>query len=230
MTKPVFLALLACAGLGFAAGRSDKTAATSAQVYANQSSGEQRSSPGPATEGQPVESPEEPEPTVQWVTEREAKASGKPILYLATKTIGCAPCKRLKSHMENPIVAEAMSHFACVLIEDPPANHPWMKYHHVTSFPAIIFANGSEYIVQRNAPADVPTLLQWLHFGEKAMNGEKPPTIIKDGAKTSISTRPTLAPRRPHLSAVKPSVERSVVVRRGRSPGLWARITFRPGR
>ena len=57
MNKTAILALLACAGLGFAAGRSDKTAATSAQVYANQSAGPQRSEPGPATEGQPVESP-----------------------------------------------------------------------------------------------------------------------------------------------------------------------------
>jgi hypothetical protein len=52
--------------------------------------------------------------------------------------------------------------------------------------------------------------------------------------RNAIAAVPTLAaPRRPHPIVVKPSEgQRSVVVRRGfrRGPGLWARITFRPGR
>jgi hypothetical protein len=53
--------------------------------------------------------------------------------------------------------------------------------------------------------------------------------------RTAISAVPTLAPRASTHTArpVKAkAVERSVVARRGfrRGPGLWARITFRPGR
>lgn len=54
--------------------------------------------------------------------------------------------------------------------------------------------------------------------------------------RNAISAVPTLAPRAQTHTArpVKAkAVERSVVVRRGfrhRGPGLWARITFRPGR
>jgi hypothetical protein len=53
--------------------------------------------------------------------------------------------------------------------------------------------------------------------------------------RTVISAVPTLAPRASTHTArpVKAkAVERSVVARRGfsRGPGLWARITFRPGR
>lgn len=53
--------------------------------------------------------------------------------------------------------------------------------------------------------------------------------------RNAISAVPTLAPRASTHTArpVKAkAVERSVVVRRGfsRGPGLWARITFRPGR
>jgi hypothetical protein len=50
--------------------------------------------------------------------------------------------------------------------------------------------------------------------------------------RSIVSSRPTLAAARPHSPVVKARQERSVVVRRGfsRGPGLWARITFRPGR
>lgn len=51
--------------------------------------------------------------------------------------------------------------------------------------------------------------------------------------RNAISANPTLAPARPHSPVVKRGPERSVVVRRSfrhRGPGLWARITFRPGR
>lgn len=231
MNKTAILALLACAGLGFAAGRSDKTAATSAQLYANQSAGPQRSEPGPATEGQPVETPDEPEPTVTWVTVAEAKASGKPILYLATKTVGCEPCNRLKALLANPISAEALSHFACVLVKDPPANHPWMRHYGVRSFPTMVFVGpaGTQPRIQSGCPDDVPSLLQFLHFMEERFEGKPPATVIADGAKTSIVNRPTLAPARPHSPVIQRGRERSVVVRRG-GPGLWARITFRPGR
>ncbi len=55
--------------------------------------------------------------------------------------------------------------------------------------------------------------------------------------RTAIAAVPTLArhsaPARAHSTVSQRGRERSVVVRRGfarRGPGLWARITFRPGR
>jgi hypothetical protein len=52
--------------------------------------------------------------------------------------------------------------------------------------------------------------------------------------RTAIAAVPTLArhsaPARTHSTVSQRGRERSVVVRRSRGPGLWARITFRPGR
>jgi len=54
--------------------------------------------------------------------------------------------------------------------------------------------------------------------------------------RTAIAAVPTLArhsaPARTHSTVSQRGRERSVVVRRGfhHGPGLWARITFRPGR
>lgn len=62
-----------------------------------------------------------------------------------------------------------------------------------------------------------------------------PGGVCRKPIRNAIAPIPTLAaPRRPHPIVLKPSEgQRSVVVRRGfarRGPGLWARITFRPGR
>lgn len=68
-----------------------------------------------------------------------------------------------------------------------------------------------------------------------AAEAQCPGGVCRKPVRNAIAAVPTLAaPRRPHPIVLKPSVEqRSVVVRRGfsrRGPGLWARITFRPGR
>ena len=60
-----------------------------------------------------------------------------------------------------------------------------------------------------------------------------PGGVCRKPVRTAIAAIPTLAPARPHSPVLKRGQERSVVVRRGfrnRGPGLWARITFRPGR
>ena len=60
-----------------------------------------------------------------------------------------------------------------------------------------------------------------------------PGGVCRKPIRTAISAVPTLAPRAStHTArpAKAKAVERSVVVRRSRGPGLWARITFRPGR
>jgi hypothetical protein len=174
------------------------------------------------------------------MTLAEAKASGKPILYLATKTSGCEPCNRLKSLLDNPISAEALSHFACVMVKDPPANHPWMRHYGIRSFPAMVFVGppGTQHRVQLGCPDDVPSLLQFLHFMEERFEGKDPPQVIPDGTKTSIvfPKRPTLAPAshnavaptHPKGRSVAGTQERSVLVRR-QAPGFWGRATFRPG-
>jgi hypothetical protein len=51
--------------------------------------------------------------------------------------------------------------------------------------------------------------------------------------RSIVSPRPTLAlPARKHTASPIKAKEHSIVARRGfgRGPGLWARITFRPGR
>lgn len=67
-----------------------------------------------------------------------------------------------------------------------------------------------------------------------AAEAQCPGGVCRKPIRNAIAPIPTLAaPRRPHPIVLKPSEgQRSVVVRRGfrRSPGLWARITFRPGR
>lgn len=68
-----------------------------------------------------------------------------------------------------------------------------------------------------------------------AAEAQCPGGVCRKPIRNAIAPIPTLAaPRRPHPIVLKPSEgQRSVVVRRGfarRGPGLWARITFRPGR
>lgn len=68
-----------------------------------------------------------------------------------------------------------------------------------------------------------------------AAEAQCPGGVCRKPIRSVVAPSPTLAaPRRPHSIALKPSEgQRSVVVRRGfarRGPGLWARITFRPGR
>ena len=68
-----------------------------------------------------------------------------------------------------------------------------------------------------------------------AANAGCPGGSCRKPVRNVLSAVPTLAPRASTHTArpVKAkAVERSVVARRGfsRGPGLWARITFRPGR
>lgn len=68
-----------------------------------------------------------------------------------------------------------------------------------------------------------------------AAKAQCPGGVCRKPIRNAIAPIPTLAaPRRPHPIVLKPSEgQRSVVVRRGfarRGPGLWARITFKPGR
>lgn len=193
----------------------------------------------PVVVEQPVVEEQEAAPgPLLWMTLAEAKASGKPIMYLATKTVGCEPCNRLKALLDNPISAEALSHFACVMVKDPPANHPWMRHYKITSFPTMVFVGPTQYRVQTGCPDDVPSLLQFLHFMEQRFEGKDPPQVIPDGTKTSIvfPKRPTLAPAshnavaptHPKGRSVAGTQERSVLVRR-QAPGFWGRATFRPG-
>lgn len=68
-----------------------------------------------------------------------------------------------------------------------------------------------------------------------AAEAQCPGGVCRKPIRNALAPIPTLAaPRRPHPIVLKPSEgQRSVVVRRGfsrRGPGLWARITFRPGR
>lgn len=190
---------------------------------------------------------------VEWVSEAEAKASGKPVLYLATLTKNCAPCKRLKEMLDNPISAEAMSHFACVLIKDPPANHLWVAHwqKHAAKggsslkFPFFAVEKpGIAPFLQVGAPPSVPDLLQFLDQMEKRFNGEPIPQVIPDSSKTSITCppKPTLAPASHDTVAPFPTKgrssgkqERSCVscrVRGGRcvrpTPGILRQLTFAP--
>lgn len=187
---------------------------------------------------------------VEWVSEAEAKASGKPVLYLATLTKGCVPCANLKALLANPASIEAMNRFACVLIEDPSANHPWVRhYERVTAgqfaFPAMVFAKeGQKSQVQVGAPDSVAALLQFLDQMEKRFKGEPIPQVIPDSSKTSITytPKPTLAPASHDTVAPFPikgrssgKQERSCVscrVRGGRcvrpTPGILRQLTFAP--
>lgn len=136
---------------------------------------------------------------VVWVSEAEAKASGKPILYLATLSKGCVPCNQLAKLLDNPISAEAMNRFACVKLTDPPANHPWLRFYNVTRFPSMVFVGpkGTQPRVQSGSPGSVPALLQSLQFMEDRFSGKAAPAaVVPDATKTSIHfpPRPTLAP------------------------------------
>lgn len=70
-----------------------------------------------------------------------------------------------------------------------------------------------------------------------AAQAQCPGGVCKKPVRNAIAAVPTLArhsaPARTNSTVLQRGRERSVVVRRGfsrRGPGLWARITFRPGR
>lgn len=184
-----------------------------------------------------------------WVSEKEAKASGKTILYFVTLSKGCPPCDRLKKLMDNPASLEALSHFACVKLVDTPSNHPWMKHYRVTSCPSMVFVReGQPTFVQTGAPDAVPQLLQFLGMIEKRFNGEELPKVgdtPKDPSKVSFPfpAKPTLAPAahdtvapiHPKGRLVAGPQERSCVTGfcNGRTcspkaPGFFGQIFFRP--
>lgn len=135
--------------------------------------------------------------SVVWVSEAEAKASGKPVLYFVTRTQGCQPCKRLKALFDNPISAEAMNRFACVLIQDQSPSHPWMKHYSISTVPTMLFVGpkGTKPFAQVGAPPGVPELLHFLQAMEDRFSGKPAPQVIPDSTKTSITypAKPTLA-------------------------------------
>lgn len=186
------------------------------------------------------------ETSVVWVSEADAKASGKPILYLTTLSKGCVPCNQLAKLLDNPISAEAMNRFACVKITDPPANHPWLRFYNVTRFPSMVFVGpkGTQPRVQSGSPGSVPALLQFLQFMEDRFSGKPAPAVVPDATKTSIHfpSRPTLAPVSHDTVAPNPIKGRSsgnretscvaCRVRGGRcvkpTPGLFRQWSFAP--
>jgi hypothetical protein len=209
--------------------------------------------PAEATEPPPGKIPRSDR--VEWVSEAEAKASGKTVLYLATLTKGCVPCTKLKGLLTNPASVEAMNRFACVLIEDPSPSHPWVQhYEKVTSgkfaYPALVFVGpqGTTPQVQVGSPDSVPALLQFLDRMEARFSGKALPELTDNDPKADKSKTSITYPPKPTLAAhdaVAPfptkgrssgRQERSCVKcqsARGRSfrsaPGVIGQWTFRPG-
>ena len=196
----------------------------------------------PQEEGGNFPTPE----SVVWMSEAEAKASGKTVLYFVTRTKGCVPCKRLKAMLANPISAEAMNRFACVLIEDQSPNHPWMRHYRLTTVPTMLFVGPkAKPFAQTGAPDSVPGLLQFLQQMEDRFSGKPAPQVIPDATKTSITfpAKPTLTPASHDTAAPSRTKGRSSgkqewsCVRsqaaRGRcyrsAPGVIGQWTFRPG-
>lgn len=179
----ILLLLFAAGGLGYAA--RDHAPAPVAQVQAT----------APA---EPEGGEYSPPQQVSWVSEAEAKASGKNILYFVTRTKGCEPCRRTKEMFGNPMSVEAMSRFACVLIEDQPSTHPWMRHYGIKTVPTMVFVGpaGTQPRVQTGAPSSVPAFLQFLQFMEDRFAGKPAPVIVADSSKISIDNppKPTLAP------------------------------------
>lgn len=185
-----------------------------------------------------------------WVSEAEAKASGKTILYFVTLSKGCAPCAKLKGLMDNPASLEALGRFACVKLVDTPADHPWMRHYGVRTCPSMVFVReGVPTVIQTGSPPGVPALLQFLDAMEKRFNGEPLPTVgdsKRDPSKVYIPfiKKPTLAPAahdtvapiRPKGRLVAGPQERSCVTGfcNGRkcspkAPGFFGQAFFRPG-
>ena len=88
----------------------------------------------------------------------------------------------IHAQFANPISAEALSHFACVLVKDPPANHPWMRHYGVRSFPTMVFVGpaGTQPRIQSGCPDDVPS--------------DDPAPMPGPLSETVIVSRPSLIP------------------------------------
>ncbi len=164
--------------------------------------------------------------SVNYVSEKEAVASGKVRFYHVTDSKTCAPCRLAKQFMSTPAFIAASEDFACVLIDR--ANVPfsqfqkWTNHYGVRLLPAEVFVSpdGKRKVAYNGLPHTAPATgnayyLQILNIGREEVLGEyvKPlsPTALKNVVQKNLI--PTLAASNPpRTQTVVEGPPRSVVV------------------
>lgn len=164
--------------------------------------------------------------SINYVSEKEAVASGKIRFYHVTDSKTCAPCRLAKGFMSTPAFIKASQEFACVLIDRaavPKAQFDkWVRYYGVTLMPAEVFVSpdGKRKVAYNGLPHTAPATgtayyLQILNIGRKEVTGKvvEPltPTAIKNVVQKNLI--PTLAATKPpQTQTVVEGRQRSVVV------------------
>lgn len=142
----------------------------------------------------------EAEAKVVYVSEKEAKASGKPILYVVTNSKNCQPCAVLKGYLATPMVAGALRSFAVVKILDQSPSHPWMRHYQVTTVPTLVFlAPNGQSMTMPGLPPGLPAFLHGINEMEAWCAGklkleEERNSALDAEFKASHTPTPTLAP------------------------------------
>jgi hypothetical protein len=165
--------------------------------------------------------------SINYVSEKEAIASGKVRFYHVTDSKTCAPCRLAKQFMSTPAFIAASQDFACVLIDRAavPSSQfaKWTAYHGVTKLPAEVFVSpdGKRKVTYNGLPphtspaSGTAYYLQLLNIGRDEVTGKYVPLLSPTTLKNVVQKNliPTLAASNPpRTQKVVEGPQRSVVV------------------
>jgi hypothetical protein len=164
--------------------------------------------------------------SINYVSEKEAIASGKVRWYHVTDSKTCAPCRLAKQFMSTPAFIGATEDFACVLIDRAAVPSlqfaKWIKHYGVTQLPAEVFVSpdGKRKDVYNGLPHTAPALgtayyLHILNSGREKVTGKYVPILSPTALKRVVQKNliPTLAASNPpRTQKVVEGPPRSVVV------------------
>jgi hypothetical protein len=165
---------------------------------------------------------------INYVSEKEAIASGKVRFYVVTDSKTCQPCRLAKQFMSTPAFIKASADFACVLIDRAvvPQEHfaKWTRYYRVTTLPATVFVSpdGKRHVAYNGLPHTAPATggayyLQILNIGREEVLGKyvEPvsPNVLKNIIHRPLIPTPA-ATKPPQTPIVVEGRQKSAVVTR----------------
>jgi hypothetical protein len=141
--------------------------------------------------------------SIEWVSEKEAKASPKPDWYHVTQSKNCYHCKIADTFLATPMMVAASQDFDCIKIVDPDPKGEWCRYYRITLFPSDRFtAPGRQTWVINGRVDSTADYLGQLNMALKHLKGAKLPTVgalpknvVKNGLIPTLAAKlPTRTP------------------------------------
>ncbi len=135
--------------------------------------------------------------TINWLTDPEARETGKPIWYHVTDSTDCPWCVKADAAFTSPEVVAASQNFACVLIDrnckDQTAYRKWLNHYGVVGkrerYPTDVFltANFKRFAKVNNWTPDYPDRLRLAT--NWATRGKARPVVVERPSFNFLPTR-----------------------------------------